>query len=63
VLDRLADLDRRGLIQSTVCFRLADNGRQQLRGMTVGVAGSNPDALGAPLRREGWKTGSHRDAN
>ena len=24
------------------------------RGITVGVAGRNPDALGAPLRREGW---------
>ncbi|HTT26985.1 MAG TPA: hypothetical protein VMG37_01135 [Solirubrobacteraceae bacterium] len=35
------------------------------RGITVGVADQDPDALGAPRRREGWmvKAGSHRYTN
>lgn len=50
-LDRPADLERRGLIESTV-FGSPTMVHSSFRGITVGVAGRDLDALGASLRRE-----------
>ena len=50
------------LTHHAAALKLTDS---SLREITVGVAGTDPDALGAPLRREvlDGEAGSHRYTN